>query len=414
MISAGRTLLLFVIVAQIVVIPRTAPAEINVTSKTYLRFYHDARDNAYAPLYEYVELESRDQEHGRWDFYLSSWWGHDLQTLGEDSRNRDELTYAYLRYSPYQDKHVLLSAGRHFIFEGVTAELIDGVSARWEITPLNGVTLFGGVPVITDFDQRGGDSAYGGRIYQRIPSTAEVGLSLLSERNDGARFREEAGVDLWLLPLRRVEVKGHSFYNTITSGWSEHAYILRIFPAKTLTVTGSYNRTSYNDAFSTRTLSVFSPDFLGKDETLTKAGGMVEYRISDAVTGVVDYNNYSYKTMGDAGYYGARVSAVLAGISTGASVHRMEGDVERLRYIETRFYTAADVPSWRFSIDAINQNYDQAYNGVRNAYSVNGTARYALSESMTSSLSADYSKTPDFTRNTTVMVNLVYNFKGGR
>jgi hypothetical protein len=105
---------------------------------------------------------------------------------------------------------------------------------------------------------------------------------------------------------------------------------------------------------------------------------------------------------------------VLAGISTGASVHRMEGDVERLRYIETRFYTAADVPSWRFSIDAINQNYDQAYNGVRNAYSVNGTARYSLSESMVSSLSADYSKTPDFARNTTVMVNLVYNFKGGR
>jgi hypothetical protein len=72
---------------------------------------------------------------------------------------------------------------------------------------------------------------------------------------------------------------------------------------------------------------------------------MVEYRISEMVTGVVDYSNYSYKTMGDAGYYGAKVSAVLSRISAGASVHRMAGDVERLRYLETRVYTAADVAS---------------------------------------------------------------------
>jgi hypothetical protein len=41
-------------------------------------------------------------------------------------------------------------------------------------------------------------------------------------------------------------------------------------------------------------------------------------------------------------------------------------------------------------------------------------ARYSLSESLASSLSVDYSKTPDFVHNTTAMVNLVYNFKGGR
>jgi len=414
MASAGRTLLLFAIVAMSVVVPRISPAEIGVTSKTYLKFYHDARDNSYAPLYEYVELESKDMDQGQWDFYVASWWRHEFQTTGDGSRNRDELTYAYLRYSPYRDRHLLLTAGRHFIFEGVTAEQIDGISARWEITPKQGVSLFGGVPVITDFDQRGGDSAYGGRIYQRIPSLAEVGLSVLTERNDGARFREVAGVDLWLRPLRKVEVKGHSNYNNITDGWNEHAYTLRIVPVKTLIVTGSYVRTSYDDAFATRTLSVFSPDVLGKDETLTKAGGMVEYRVSEAVTCVVDYSNYSYKTMGDADYYGAKVSALLSGISTGVSVHRMEGAVERLRYLETRVYTAADVRSWRFSLDATNQHYDQAYAGVRNAYSVNGTARYSFSESLASSCSVDYTKTPDFEYNTAVMVNLVYNFKGGK
>jgi hypothetical protein len=92
----------------------------------------------------------------------------------------------------------------------------------------------------------------------------------------------------------------------------------------------------------------------------------------------------------------------------------MEGDVERFRYLEARLYAAAEVPSWRFSIDAINQKYDQEYNGVRNSYSVNGTARYAFSEILASGFSVAYSKTPDFIHNTAVMMNLVYNFKGGK
>ena len=45
---------------------------------------------------------------------------------------------------------------------------------------------------------------------------------------------------------------------------------------------------------------------------------------------------------------------------------------------------------------------------------MNGTARYAFSEALASSFSVDYSKTPDFVHNTAVMMNLVYNFKGGR
>jgi len=414
MASACRTLLVVVIVAANMVMPRTSPAETGVTSKTYLKFYRDARDNSYAPLYEYAELESRDRDQGKWDLYVASWWMHDFRTMGDASRNRDDLTHAYLRYSPYQDGHLQLTAGRHFVYEGVAAEQIDGVSGRFEATPLNGVSLFGGVPVITDFDQRTGDSAYGGRIYQRIPSLAEVGFSVLSEHNDGNRFREEAGIDLWLQPLKNVEVKGRSFYNAVTDGWSEHAYTLRFAPLKPLMVTGSFDRTSYHDAFSVRTLSVFSPDFLGKDETLTKAGGMVEYRFSDAVTGVVDYSDYSYKTMGDAGYYGAKMTIVLSTVSAGASVHRMDGAAEKLRYYETRVYTAADISKWRFSVDAINHHYDLAFSGVTNAYGVNGAARYSFSDSLATSLSIDYGKTPDFVYNTAVMVNLVYNFKGGK
>ena len=412
MTSTARTSLLLAVLC-VLVFPRDSSAEIDVTSKTYVRFFRDARDLQYAPLNEYVELDGRDQNQGRWDFHVSAWGAYDFKTAQFGDKTRDELTYAYLRYSPYQDKRLLFSAGRHYVFEGVATEQIDGISARWETTSSNGITLFGGSPVVTAFDSRRGDAAYGGRVYQRLSSRAELGLSILYETNDKARFREESGVDVWLLPYRMVEIKGHSFYNNITEGWGEHAYTLRVFPVKKLTLSGLFSRTSYDDAFATRTLSVFSPEFLGEHETLTKKGGLVEYRFNDAVRGVVDYTNYSYKTMGEAGYFGGGIFAMISRTSAGASFHRMEGAVERLRYREARLYAAEDMGGWRVSFDVINHHYDQPFNGLRDSYSLNGTVRYAITDSLTSNLSVDYSKTPDFLRDTMVLLNLVYNFKSG-
>ncbi len=244
--------------------PEVLPLKSDVTSKTYLRFFHDARDQQYAPLNEYVELDGRDQKQGQWDFHVSAWGAHDFKTVEFGDKTRDELTYAYLRYSPYQDKRLLLYAGRHYIFEGVATEQVDGVSSRWEATPSNGLSLFGGSPVVTAFDTRGGDAAYGGRVYQRFSNRAEIGLSLLYETNDKARFREETGVDVWLLPYRKVELKGHSYYNNITEGWGEHCLYPQDIPMNKLILSGLYTRTDYDDAFATRTLSVFSPDFLGE------------------------------------------------------------------------------------------------------------------------------------------------------
>lgn len=404
---------LFIAVICALVFPRSSSAEIDVTSKTYVRFFRDARDLQYAPLNEYVELDGRDRNQGKWDFHVSAWGAYDFKNQQFGDKTRDELTYAYLRYSPYQDRRLLLYAGRHYVFEGVATEQIDGVSARWETTSSNGISLFGGAPVVTAFDSRRGDAAYGGRVYQRFFSRAELGLSMLYETNDKARFREETGVDVWLLPHRKVEIKGHSFYNNITDGWGEHAYTLRIFPVNKLTISGLFSRTSYDDAFATRTLSVFSPEFLGEHETLTKKGGLVEYRFGNAVRGVVDYSNYSYKTMGEADYFGGGISATISRTSAGASFHRMEGAVERLRYHEARFYVAEDMKGWRVSFDAINHHYDLPFNGLRDSYSLNGTVRYAISDSLTSNLSVEYSKTPDFLRNTMVLLNLVYNFKSG-
>jgi hypothetical protein len=389
-------------------------ADNDFTSRTYFKFYQDARDNTYAPLYEYVELESRNLQNGRLSVYLSGWVGHDFKTRQFDNKSRDELTYAFLRYSPYTDGKVLLIAGRQFVFEGVASEQMDGIATRWEITPSTGVSLFGGAPVETEFDSRRGDAVYGGRVFQRIQNKGELGLSVLMESNDGNRYREEGGLDIWLRPVKKVEVRGQSSYNNITEGWREHSYNLRIFPAERLILSGLFAQSRYDDAFSVRTLSVFAPEFLGRGEQLTKQGGAVDYRLNDNLSCVADYVRYDYRTMGDADYYGAKVSATVRGVLTGLSFHRMEGPVEKLRYIESRAYATTIWNMWRLSLDAINLNYDSAFNDLRNAYSLNGTVRYKISDSLTSGFSIDYAKTPDFIHNTTALLNLVYGYKGGK
>jgi len=410
-----RITFLLIVLLQPLLHPRPSFAETDFTSKTYIKFFTDPRDDKYAPLYEYVEMESSDRKNGLWNVYLSGWWGHDFSTLQERDRSRDALTNAYIKISPYPDQRFLLDVGRHFVFEGVAAQRIDGVSTHWDLTPWNGFSLFGGSPVETEFDTRGGDTIYGGRIYQRLQHKAELGLSFFKETNNDARFQEKTGLDLWLMPINKMEIKGHSFYNNIAEGWGEHAYTLRVFPQRSLILTGLFSRTNYENTFTPSTLSVFQPDFLGAGETLTKRGGMIEYRFNDALTGVLDYNNYAYRIMGDAAYYGAKLASTTSfGLFSGISFHRMEGAIEKLRYSEVRMYAGEDVEHWKFSIDAIDHHYDQPFNGISNAYSVNGTVRYAISDALASSFSVDYGKTPDFVYNTTVLLGIVYSYKQGR
>lgn len=389
-------------------------ADHSVTSKTYFKYYRDARDEKYAPLYEYVELESRNLRDGQVSFYVSGWLGHDFESRQYDEKTRDELTYAFVRFAPSPDRKLLVSAGRQYVFEGVASEQVDGVAARWEFLPSTGVSLFGGAPVETEFDSRRGDAVYGGRVFQRIRNRAEVGVSVLSESNKGNRYREEGGVDLWLKPHKRVEVKGQSTYNNLTEGWREHSYNIRVSPAERLILSLLYADIRYDDAFFVTTLSAFSPDFLGRGERLRKQGGMIDYRVNDRWSGSADYTRYEYRSMGDADSYGGKVSLRAGSASTGLSLHRMDGAAERLRYLEARAFAAIGGESWRFSLDAINLEYDARFNNLRNAYTVNGTLRYDLTEAVSSGLSVDYSRTPDFDNNTTALLNITVGYQGGK
>lgn len=388
---------------------RCPAADIEFVSKTYLQVFEDTGENTHIPLYEYVELNARNLMEKKMSFYSGGWIRYGLRSKSEDDRKLDELSYAFVRYTPREDRSLFFDIGRHVVFAGLASEQLDGISARWDITPRTGFALYGGVPVETDFGGRGGDLLYGGRVFQRIERKAEFGLSFLREDDDDSRFREELGLDLWLRPLKKAEIAGRSSYNTATDGWMEHTYTLRIFLPDAITLTGLFSRTDFDDAFSSWTLSAFSPEFLGKGETLTKGGVSGEYRIGRRWTFVLDFLDYEYETMGSADYFGLGVTGNF-GISdkAGVSLHRMDGESERLTYTEYRGYARKRFGSFTASFDAILHHYDKPFNDLSSAYSVNATAEYRISSALSAGMSLTHGKDPDFTHDTRALLKLAY------
>ena len=385
-------------------------SEAGFISRTYLQSYQDSRGNRYAPFYEQIEIDIRDRDR-KWCFYSSGWVRADLKSLSFQDREMDELTYAFLRFSPFADRSMLVTAGRHLVFEGVASEQTDGLSLRWEVTPRVGFALYGGRPVETEYDGKRGDLIYGSRVFYRHKKTAETGLSFLREDNNGSRFREDYGVDLWVRPGRQFEFQGHSFFNNITGGAIEHSYDLRFFPSVKLTVSGFLTRSNYADAFWARTLSAFSPDILGKNEQLTKTGVSAEYRLDSKASLSLQFTGYEYGKSGSARYYGAHVEAEIYGVKSGLFVRRMEGETERLRYIEIRAYAQKKITRATVTVDTVNIHYDSPYNGLSNAYSLNAALGYRISNSLQLEADINHAKTPDFTGTTTSMLKLVYRLR---
>ena len=388
---------------------KEARGEIYFSTRTYLQFYEDARGNSHGPLFERVDLEMKDRS-GKWSFRSSGLVRYDLRTLNSEEREMDELTYAFLTYAPFSDHGPVFKIGRYYVFDGVAADQIDGIHSFWEITDATGFSVYGGRPVETEFDGKRGDYVYGGRVYQRIDKKAEIGASFLKEDNDEGRFREELGLDVWLLPMKSLELYGHSFWNNITKGWMEHSYTVRV-PLQKARISAFFGQSTYRNAFSARTISAFSPDLLGQDEGLTKIGASVEIPLGRGFSTTINYTGYGYKKSGDASYYGTTVTTGSKLISAGISLNRMDGETDRLRYLELRAYVKKDFKKMTFVVDAINLHYDLPVSGLKNAYSVSGTATYKINNSFSAGTDVVYSKNPDFTHNTTVLLKLVYNFR---
>ena len=229
-----------------------------------------------------------------------------------------------------------------------------------------GAAAFVGSPVVTQSNFKGGDITYGGRVSQGNPKYYSVGLSALRTDYDNSRIREEQGIDIWVQPLRQVDLWGRSSYNSITSGWMEHAYTLTVTPLDKLRFTANLSKINYKDYFYQVTTSALSltNGLLNPQEDVLSLGGSLEYSATKNLRVVADYKNYDYAVAGPAKYWGGKATFSLPEFgAVGASFHRMDGEVDKLKFSEYRIFASKSIGKTSITIDLFDVEYDSPING---------------------------------------------------
>jgi hypothetical protein len=300
------------------------------------------------------------------------------------------------------------------VFEGVAAERVDGIYARTDVMGGFGVSVFGGAPVETNINLPGNNTIYGGRISHQNAGLYTIGLSYLKEEKNSDTFRQEAGVDLWIRPVNKVEISGRSSYNTQTTGWMENSYYLMLGPFDKLRVNAEASWINYEDYFSATTNNAFklSPGgLLDPREKLNILGPELFYAINNNWAVSADYKKYAYDIAGSADYYGARATYHMPkSYSAGISLHKMDGDTDRLKYDEYRIYAAKRVDKTDIAVDLLGVKYKEAINNVSNAYSATLAAGYEMTQKLKLGADLEYSKNPDFDNDVRLFAKVIYSF----
>jgi hypothetical protein len=400
--------------ASLVILACTFPlaasaVEFSGQSRTYLQSRETVGGNNLLPLYEYLDFKAGGASNV--SVHFGGWLRYDLQddTYGKD-RNSD-LQYAYLSIRGDRANGVV-NLGRVSVSEGAASELIDGAYGRTDLIGGFGIAAFGGIPVETDFDDRSGDSVFGGRVSHGVPGLYRLGLSYLKEKNDSTDFREETGLDLWLRPSGKVEFSGRSAYNDITSGWMEHSYGLTLGPFKALTVAADVMYISYEDFFYTATTTAFKfdPLIIDPKETLTTAGGGISYAFRGGSVLTADYKKYNYDLAGSADFYGAKLAYHRDKTGAGASIHRMDGATSALKYDQYRLYGYRKFGKADVTADLLAVLYDEAVSGVDHAYSAVLAGGYSVAPKARIAADVEYAKNPYFDRDVRALAKFIYTF----
>jgi hypothetical protein len=388
-------------------------ASISGETKTILRMGKTADDRSIYPLYEYLSLGIVNETGGgSISGNLGGWGRIDLRDRRSDRYTNADLQYGYASYQGNQN-NLLLNAGRQFVAEGVATERVDGVHLRGDLAAGFGVAAFVGAPVVVETDFTGGDVVYGGRVTHSVPQYYTIGLSALRTDYNSSRIREESGIDLWFHPIKQVDVVGRSTYNSITSGWMEHAYMATFSPLQNLRFTADLSNISYKDYFYQMTTKAFSltRGLLDPNEKVFALGGGVDYTPVENVNLSADYKNYAYDIAGPANYYGGKATFTLPeSFMAGLAIHRMDGENAKLRYMEYRLFATKKLGKVDLTADLFDVDYDSPINGVKQTYSASVAAAYAITDRIKLSADVDYSRNPDFDGVLSGMVRFTYAF----
>lgn len=368
------------------------------------------------PVYEYLRFSVVNQEKdgSATSLHVGGWARGDLADKSARDRYTDaDLQYGFISYQGAKN-NLLVNAGRQFIVEGVAAQRLDGFYVRNDFAAGFGAAAYVGSPVVTEPTLKADDFIYGGRVTHTLSKYYTLGISALRSFDDnGGVYREEEGLDVWVHPIKQVDITGRSAYNSATNGWMEHAYAASYTPLESLRIGADYSYTSYRDYFYRVTTSALSylTGNIDQREKVKAFGGRIDYTPIKNLTVGVDLKNYSYDIAKSANYFGGKATYSLPdSFSAGFSVHRMDGKTNKLNYYEYRLFASKKIAHLNLALDFIDLNYDSRINGIKNTYAVAGAASYEFSEKLKIGADLDYSKNPDFDNEVKGLIKLTYVF----
>ena len=418
--SVVTAVLLFVLI--LLFAPVGAPAaSLTGNSNTYLQSRESAGGANLMPLYEYLDFNVQNLGSESVSVHFGGWLGYDLQddSFGNDKKKGSDLQYGYVSYRT-NEHNAVVNLGRVMVFEGVAAERVDGIYVRTDLMKGFGISAFGGAPVETGTDLPGNSTIYGGRLSHQYEGLYTIGLSYLNESKDNNEnknsntWRREGGLDLWLRPMNKVELTGKSSFNFQTVGWMEHSYYLMLGPFDKVRVNAEATWINYEDYFASTTSSVFklTPGGpLDPKETVNILGPELFYAINNNWAVSADYKKYTYDIAGNASYYGAKVTyAMPKSYNAGISLHKMDGETDRLKYDEYRVYASKKIDKIDVAVDLLDVKYKEPINDVTDAYSATLAAGYELTQKLRVGADLEYSKNPDFDKDVRFFLKLNYRF----
>ncbi|MBC7961598.1 MAG: hypothetical protein H7Y05_01495 [Steroidobacteraceae bacterium] len=400
--------------------PARAETSVFGQSDTIFRMGRSLDNKDLYPVYEYLRFSvvSADKDGSATSLNVGGWARGDLADKTARDRYTDaDVQYGFISYQGAKN-NLLVNAGRQFVTEGVAAQRLDGLYVRSDFAAGFGAAAYVGSPVVTEPTLKADDFIFGGRVTHSLYKYYTLGVSALKSFDDNsAVYREEEGFDLWVHPLKQVNITGRSAYNSVTNGWMEHAYAVSYAPLDSLRIGADYSYTSYKDYFyrvTTSALTLSTPGLNGnidEQEKVKTFGGSVDYTPIKNLTLAADFKNYNYDVASAANYFGGKATYSLPdSFAAGFSIHRMDGNTDKLNFLEYRVFASKKISHLDLALDFIDVSYDSRINGVRNVYTVVGAASYEFNQKLKVGADVDYSKNPDFDNEVKGLVKLTYAF----
>ena len=405
-------------------------ADVTVDSSTLLgisrRDVIGSSKETLLPATQFLGLSADKLGDGNLSLHFYGWGRADLADKSFNNDKADgSLTYGYLQYR-FTQANANIRGGRIFVREGIVNEQIDGISARTDLPLGFGLSAFGGATVHTahlsgEKSDGKGDVLYGGRANYRYKGLLEVGLSGVYESaapklvTHTAGDYRRVGADIWITPVKSIDIIGHSSYNPETREFAEHSYLINAKPVQNLVLTGEFNQMREQSYLYAWTM--FSAAVLNPSDKSSSEGFRASYEANKNLEVSADYKHYT-REFGSADRFGGdvRVKYKDNSIRGGIGYHYLNagegfaiGTNPSASYHELRCYAMHDTKGHFAAIDILGDFFKDKIYGENSAWEASTSLGYHITPAMALSGDLSYGRNPQFTEEVKALLRLTYN-----